>query len=32
MYHANLDQKKVGMAILTSEKVDVGAKNIIRSI
>lgn len=31
MYHANLNQKEVGMAILTSEKVAFRAKNIIRS-
>lgn len=29
-YHANINQKKAGMIILTTDKVDFIAKNIIK--
>ena len=30
LFHANGDQKKAGVAILTSDKIDVKMKNILR--
>ena len=30
IFHANRDQKKAGVAILTSDKIDVKMKNILR--